>query len=71
MHEEALKAYVSVHPKAQYVLAAAGNACGEIYFDDSDWFTGFVSKIRSEAARKVVRQTTIDHEIGASSQPDP
>jgi hypothetical protein len=64
-HEEALKAYVSVHPKAQYVLAAAGDACGEIYFDDSDLFTGFASKIRSEGARKVVRETTIDHEIGA------
>jgi hypothetical protein len=64
-HEEALKAYVSAHPKAQYVLAAAGDACGEIYFDDSDLFTGFASKIRSEGARKVVRETTIDHEIGA------
>jgi FkbM family methyltransferase len=70
-HEEALKAYVSVHPKAQYVLAAAGDACGEIYFDDSDLFTGFASKIRSEGARKVVRETTIDHEIGASSLPGP
>jgi len=65
LHEEALKAYVSAHPKAQYVLAAAGDACGEIYFDDSDLFTGFASKIRSEGARKVVRETTIDHEIGA------
>ena len=26
-HEEALKAHVSAHPKAQYVLAAAGDAC--------------------------------------------
>ena len=32
---------------------------------------GSASKIRSEAARKVVRQTTIDHEIGASSLPGP
>jgi FkbM family methyltransferase len=70
-HEEALQAYVSVHPKAQYVVAAAGDACGEIYFDDSDLFTGFASKIRSEGARKVVRETTIDHEIGASSLPGP
>ena len=31
-HEEALKAYVSAHPKAHYVVAAAGDACGEIYF---------------------------------------
>jgi FkbM family methyltransferase len=70
-HEEALKAYVSTHPKAQYVVAAAGDACGEIYFDDSDLFAGFASKIRSEGARKVVRETTIDHEIGASSLPGP
>jgi hypothetical protein len=60
-----------VHPKAQYVLAAAGDTCGEIYFDDSDLFTGFASKIRSEGARKVVRETTIDHEIGAYSLPGP
>jgi FkbM family methyltransferase len=53
-HEEALKAYVSAHPKAKYVLAAAGDARGEIYFDDSDLFTGFASKIRSEGARKIV-----------------
>ena len=64
-HEAALKAYVSAHPKAQYVLAAAGDACGEVYFDDSDLFTGFASKVRSEGARKVVRETTIDHEIDA------
>ena len=64
-HEAALKAYVSAHPKAQYVLAAAGDTCGEIYFDDSDLFTGFASKVRSEGARKVVRETTIDHEIDA------
>ena len=51
-HEEALKAYVSAHPKAQYVLAAAGDARGEIYFNDSDLFTGFASKVRSEGARK-------------------
>ena len=70
-HEEALKAYVSAHPKAQYVLAAAGDACGEIYFDDSDLFTGFASKVRSEGARTVVRETTIDHEIGAYGLPGP
>ena len=70
-HEEALKAYVSAHPKAKYVLAAAGDARGEIYFDDSDLFTGFASKIRSEGARKIVRETTIDHEIGVYSLPGP
>jgi len=29
LHEEALKAYVSAHPKAQYVLAAAGTRAGK------------------------------------------
>jgi FkbM family methyltransferase len=70
-HEEALKAYVSAHPKAKYILAAAGDARGEIYFDDSDLFTGFASKIRSESARKIVRETTIDHEIGVYSLTGP
>jgi FkbM family methyltransferase len=70
-HEEALKAYVSAHPKAQYVVVAAGDACGEIYLYNSDLFAGYASKIRSEGAREVVRETTIDHEIGASSLPGP
>ena len=70
-HEGALKAYVSEHQSTQYVLAVAGDACGEIYFDDSELFTGFASKIRSESARKVVRETTIDHEIGAYGLPGP
>ena len=47
------------------------DARGEIYFDDSDLFTGFASKIQSEGARKIVRETTIDHEIGVYSLPGP
>jgi FkbM family methyltransferase len=63
--------HASQHVRRPRALAAAGDACGEIYFDDSDLFTGFASKIRSEGARKVVRETTIDHEIGAHCLPDP
>jgi hypothetical protein len=61
----------AAHPKAQYILAAAGDECGEVYFDDSDLFTGFASKVRSEDACKVVRETTIDHEIGTYRLPGP
>ena len=46
-HEAALKAYVSAHPKPQYLLAAAGDTCGEIYFDDSACSQG--SRARYEA----------------------
>ena len=33
--------------------------------------SGFANKIRNEGTRKVVRETTIDHQSGASSLPGP
>jgi FkbM family methyltransferase len=70
-HEEALKAHIATHPKAQYLLAAAGDSCGEIYFNDDDLFGGIASKVQNADARKVVRQTTIDHEIASRGLPGP
>lgn len=63
-HCKALEAYSVVRPNAQYLVAVAGDECGEIYFDDRDLFGGVARKIPSEGAR-IMRQTTIDHEIGA------
>jgi FkbM family methyltransferase len=72
-HEEALKAFCGARSNAQYVLAAAGDECGEIYFyfDDTDLFRGAAAKVPLEGACKIVRQTTIDHEIGARGLPGP
>ncbi|GAB4110569.1 MAG: hypothetical protein OHK0057_37410 [Thermoflexibacter sp.] len=35
-HEKGLLAFKARYPKASYVIAAAGNKQGEIYFDNSD-----------------------------------
>jgi FkbM family methyltransferase len=63
-HALALEAYCKSRLKAQYVLGVAGNECGEVYFDDRDLFGGVASKTPSVNAHKVLRQITIDSEIG-------
>ena len=73
-HAEALETYCAARPKAQYVLAVAGDECGEVhfYFDDRDLFAGAASKIQIPGfAHKVVRQITIDKEIGTRALPGP
>jgi Methyltransferase FkbM domain len=40
-------------------------------FTSTDLFRGAAAKIPLEGARKIVRQTTIDHEIGARGLPGP
>jgi hypothetical protein len=56
-HAQALEAYCAARPKAQYVLAVAGDECGEVYFDDKDLFGGVASKTPSVDAHKVMHQT--------------
>lgn len=70
-HSQALETYCAARPKAQYVLAVAGDECGEVYFDDRDLFGGVASKIRSVNAHKIMRQITIDNEIGTRALPGP
>jgi FkbM family methyltransferase len=76
-HAEALETYCAARPKAQYVLAVAGDECGEadFYFDDRDLFAGAARKrtiqTRSVDARRVMRQITIDDEIGRHGLPGP
>lgn len=62
-HVEALKDFVNRHPNAEYVLAAAGDKEGEIFFDDSDLFGGVACKERTESARLRVPMVTVDSEI--------
>ena len=70
-HAEALETYCAARPKAQYVLAVAGDECGEVYFDDRELFGGAASKTPSVDAHKVMRQITIDDEIGRHGLPGP
>lgn len=63
-HQAGLEKFVKAHPKSQYVLAAAGDTLGEIYFhiDDNNHFAGMASH-EPVKGFKPVPVTTIDHEI--------
>jgi len=70
VHEPHLKAFTSRHANTQYVLKAAGEKPGSIFFDASDPFAG---QARTEAADGLVEipVTSVDHEISARSLKGP
>jgi len=70
-HRAALTEYCGARPKADFVLAAAGDKTGEIYFDSGDPFGGVASHIRTADTKSVVPVTTLDHEIAARALPGP
>ena len=63
VHEPALINYCRANSNTTYVLAAAGDSVGQIYFDDNAPFGGVASHQPTEAARSVLPVTTIDHEV--------
>jgi FkbM family methyltransferase len=63
VHEPALKAYQEQTPKVQVVMAAAGRARGEIYFDSSEPFGGLASDKPFAHNNIVVPVTTLDDEV--------
>jgi len=71
VHEVALKAFCAAHPNAAYVLAAAGNAPGQVFFDVSDAFSGQASFEPYNSHNLVVPMTTIDWEVEALHLPGP
>ncbi len=62
-HRLALEAFKQKHSKVNYVLAAAGNKVGEIYFDNGGLFGGLASDKPLEQNHIVVPVTTIDIEM--------
>lgn len=62
IHENKLKSYKQTHMKTDYVLAAAGNQEGEIFFDSSDPLGGIASKEVLEGYRPIP-MTTIDIQV--------
>lgn len=62
-HREALDAFVKTHTKASYVLAAAGDTEGDIFFDDADLFGGVASKAETPGAKTRVPMIAIDREM--------
>jgi FkbM family methyltransferase len=59
-HQAALEQFKAVHDNIEYVLAAAGDIEGEIYFDGTAPFGGLASHEASEQTNLKVPVTTID-----------
>jgi len=71
LHEAALVDFVSKHNNAQFVLAAAGEAKGEIFFEAGDPIGGQASYVAYPANNIVVPVTTVDDEIRSRGLPGP
>lgn len=63
VHEPALAEFVAQQPGCDYVLAAAADRVGDIWFDDSDPWTGLASHEPGENNTSRLPCTTVDHEI--------
>lgn len=59
-HKPALDKFKASHSNVDYVLAAAGDTEGEIYFDGTDPFGGLASHQASEKTNLRVPVTTVD-----------
>jgi len=70
-HEDALRRLASRDPRIEYVIAAAGDAEGEVHFDASDPFGGAASPTSTGRYDRVVPMTTIDAEVTRRSLPPP
>jgi len=72
VHEPALRDYCARHPTAQYVLAAAGERAGQVFFEVSDDpFGGQASLTPPSSAYTQLPVVTIDDELAARKLPGP
>ena len=74
VHEPKLKAFRQRHDNVDYVLAAAGDIIGELYFDASAPFGGVASHTSLQGDReRVIRVpvTTVDAEVNAKKLKPP
>ena len=71
IHEPALKRFAAANRKAQYVLKAAGEKAGMIYFDDTEAFGGEAMNERSREGLIEVPVCSLDEEIEARNLPGP
>lgn len=63
VHEAALREFCARHANAQFVLAAAGEKSGHIFFDAGDPFSGQASATRTSTANIQLPVTTVDREV--------
>ena len=71
VHEAGLKRFAATHRNTQYVLKAAGEKAGTIYFDDAEAFSGQAVTERSRDGLIEVPVCSIDEEIAARQLPGP
>ena len=64
-HRAALQKFCEKHPKAEFVLSAAGAEPGHVYFDDSTLMGGSASNSETTAHALRVAATRIDAEAAA------
>jgi len=63
VHEPALREKKAIHSNLDYILAAAGNGTGEIYFDNEDAFGGVAVEKKFDGHCISVPLTNIDAEV--------
>jgi FkbM family methyltransferase len=71
VHETALEVYVRGHVRSEYVLAAAGDEVGELFFDARDALGGNASHDRRSEDLVSLPATTVDHEVETRRLPAP
>ena len=71
VHAEDLKRFTASHPNADYVLKAAGEKAGTIYFDGSEPFSGQAMTAPSRKGLIEVPVCSVDEEIAARALPGP
>jgi FkbM family methyltransferase len=71
VHRSALQAYCKARRNATFVIAAAGDRVGEIYFDNSEPFGGVASYTQTILAKTVTPLTTLNHEVRTQKLPGP
>jgi FkbM family methyltransferase len=71
IHEPALRTLASRRPTVEYIIAAAGDRFGEIYFDGSEPFGGLASEEPFMRNNLRVPVTTLDYEVERRGLPPP
>ncbi len=70
-HQEQLDVFSNKYANAEYVLAAASNREGKIYFNDQDLFGGQASETAYDEKAFSVPAITIDKEVAKRGLPGP
>lgn len=71
LHEPGLKRFVTKHAKSDYVLKAAGEKSGVIYFDADDPWGGQATDQRTRQGLVELQSCSIDDEVAKRSLPGP